>query len=54
VVALAVGLFVLALLTLLVGAVWIAIPAAIVAVAVLVASRTGIGRRGRRAPEPRA
>jgi hypothetical protein len=54
VLAIAAVLFVLALLTLLVGAVWIAIPAAIVALAVLVASRTGIGRRGPREPAPRA
>lgn len=53
-VALAAGLFVLAVLTLLVGAVWIAIPAAVVALAVLIASFTGIGRRGARAQEPRA
>jgi hypothetical protein len=53
VLAIAAILLVLALLTLLVGAVWIAIPA-IVGLAVLVASRTGVGRRGRRTAEPRA
>ena len=52
--AIAAILLALAVLMLLVGAVWIAIPAAIVGLAVLVASRTGIGRRGRRTAEPRA
>jgi hypothetical protein len=54
VVAIAVGLIILALLLLLVGGIWISVPLAIVGLALLVASRTGIGRRGRRAEEPRS